>query len=277
MTFRAIETSPHDGEPFNLYEIANGTAAWRFNTTELEVDHNGDTYTPAQITHTAPVETQELGKSSIKVSIPRDNPVAQMYNAHPPTAVTWVTVYEKHQTDSEVLVSWLGRVTDSELIDGHTCELRCEPITTSIRRMGLRRFYQRQCPHLLYGTSCKVNDALYRVARNITGVSGLSLAIAGDALPVNRFAGGMVTWDSVVGPQYRFITSNSANQLEVNMPILAPTDPFGRGLAVGDVVRFFPGCAHTLTDCIDKFNNLDNYGGFPFTPLNTPFSGSTLY
>ncbi len=33
-----------------------------------------------------------------------------------------------------------------------------------------------------------------------------------------------------------------------------------------DTFEVVPGCKHDLDDCENKFDNLVNYGGFPFTP-----------
>jgi uncharacterized phage protein (TIGR02218 family) len=37
-------------------------------------------------------------------------------------------------------------------------------------------------------------------------------------------------------------------------------------VAVGDGFELLPGCDHTLASCQGIFNNLSNYGGFPYIP-----------
>ncbi len=46
------------------------------------------------------------------------------------------------------------------------------------------------------------------------------------------------------------------------------------GLAVGDTIGLYPGCAHIPDICDEKFDNLANYGGFDKMPGKTPFGTS---
>ncbi|WP_269915579.1 phage BR0599 family protein [Acinetobacter sp. HY1485] len=47
-------------------------------------------------------------------------------------------------------------------------------------------------------------------------------------------------------------------------------------LALGDVVSIYPGCDKLNTTCTDKFNNILNFGGFPFMPSSNPFVGTII-
>jgi hypothetical protein len=44
------------------------------------------------------------------------------------------------------------------------------------------------------------------------------------------------------------------------------------GLKAGDIVEVYAGCARDLDTCLNKFNNTINFGGFPYIPLNNPFT-----
>ena len=48
------------------------------------------------------------------------------------------------------------------------------------------------------------------------------------------------------------------------------------GLSVGDGVIAYPGCAQNRDDCKNKFDNLLNYGGFPWIPDKNPMDGSAV-
>lgn len=47
-------------------------------------------------------------------------------------------------------------------------------------------------------------------------------------------------------------------------------------LTEGDVVSLYPGCDRSPTICDEKFDNLDNFGGFPFMPGESPF-GTVIF
>lgn len=39
-----------------------------------------------------------------------------------------------------------------------------------------------------------------------------------------------------------------------------------RSTSPGDTLTIYPGCSHWITDCSDKFGNIENYQGFPYIP-----------
>jgi hypothetical protein len=59
------------------------------------------------------------------------------------------------------------------------------------------------------------------------------------------------------------IVSESGSSVE----LLYPVD-----IAVSTNVVLTVGCDHSTSTCASRFNNLDNYGGFPFIPSKNPFS-----
>jgi hypothetical protein len=48
-------------------------------------------------------------------------------------------------------------------------------------------------------------------------------------------------------------------------------------MEVGNTISAFPGCRRTIDDCVNKFNNLDNFGGFPHSPGRNPFDGQPVF
>lgn len=41
-------------------------------------------------------------------------------------------------------------------------------------------------------------------------------------------------------------------------------------------VYIYLGCNKTIDDCVNKFDNINNFGGFPYTPINNPTSRSVV-
>jgi len=278
MTYAAKELSAHDSEPYRLYEFQNGDSIWRYTSREYEVVVGDSVFTPEQIDSGDVQNSAELEKQGFKVTVPYSNNVAKMFQFYPSTAVTTLKVWEYHIGEAENTLVWVGRVLSAEYL-GTKSELRCEPLTTAMRRNGLNRMFQRPCPHILYGQelgSCGVNKGTHKVTAPVLGVDGLSV-IVDAALEADYFAGGMLSWESVAGVQWRFILLNSANILSINFPTMPSGDVYGRSLEVGAILSLYPGCNHTMTHCRDRFNNLDNYGGQPYTPWDNPFDGAVIY
>lgn len=275
MTYDDQESSTYLGQPQELYEFRNGELVWRFTSSDEAVVYLGEKFTPESIDRPPISESQEINKLALKLSVPSINPVAAMYQFYPPTSVTSVTIFRGHRGGEDTIVLWMGRILNVEIL-GESSEILCEPISTSIRRLGLRKYYQRQCPHALYGPSCGVNKESHKSTFVVSGRTGLTINVTG-LLSVDQFAGGMVSWESAAGTQWRFVTGNTSNSLQINFPVLPDDDKYGRGLPVGSTLSVYPGCQHTLTDCINKFNNLPNYGGFPFIPMLNPFGLTSLW
>lgn len=275
MSFNAKEIGAYTGNPIELYEFRNGLAVWRYTSADEPFLWDGNTFFPEPIKSPEATETQELGKLNITLTVPRTNEVAMMYNHFPPTAVTTLTIYRKHRDDDQIIVHWVGRVLNSDF-RGSTADLYGEPNTTAIKRIGLRRYYQRQCPHVLFGDHCRASADAHKVPAVVSAVSGLIVEV--DVVqPDSYWAGGMMSWDSAIGTQWRFILNNAGSTLQVNFPFMPDADPYGRGLPVSTAVNLYPGCQHTMTDCINKFNNLPNYGGQPYIPMQNPFNLTSLF
>lgn len=264
MTYLTRETSPHDGQPEELYRFVQGTSRWLYTSAQAPVDYLSETYRPAAIERGTLEQATELSRGSLEVRIPRDLPLARLFIAAPPEGVVSITLYRRHVGDSEFITYWKGRVTGSRL-SGSTMALQCEPIATSLKRPGLRARYQLLCRHVLYDSGCGALRDSFRVDGSVSAVTGASVQVAVAAgKPDGYFVGGMLA----TAQGGRMIVAHVGIDLTLAAPLPA--------LAAGDPVRLYAGCDHTTDHCNDRFNNLDNFGGFPFIPVKNPFSGDAI-
>jgi uncharacterized phage protein (TIGR02218 family) len=270
MTYDAREGSVYAGNPIELYEFNRGVDYWRYTSGDEDVTYGAQTYARTPIDRSALDETSELNRTNLEITLQRDNPVSDLFRLYPPGDVVTVTIRRKHRDDAEAVVIWVGRVLNCEWRGGEAV-LHSEPVYTSIRRNGLRRFYQRQCPHVLYGASCGVTQALYKAPGTVSAISGNTLQVsAAGSFADGYFAGGYVAWLSSAGvSDNRLVTDHAGVTLTLAAAIA--------GLSVGDPVDLYPGCDHTLSTCQAKFANHANYGGWPYIPTKNPFNLQTLY
>ena len=74
----------------------------------------------------------------------------------------------------------------------------------------------------------------------------------------------------------------TGNVLSLSRPIetLAEvSDGYGNnygGFYGSSTVTLYPGCTKSRAVCKNKFDNLNNYGGFPWIPTKNPFGGSSI-
>ena len=277
MTYTQREYSTQDGDPIFRLRFAQGNAVYSYTTETAIVSDSNYTYEPAPIRFSSVNQTNEMAKDPVKLEFPRDNTFAQLFLGGVPEQVTSVTIFRGHagDTDEEFQFYWKGRVAGSSST-GDSVSLDCENIFTSMRRTGVRARYKKKCRHALYQRGCGLNDYDFAVvveANDITGKvvtveslndSNTDSNIAGDGY----FTGGMLeTNDGFL----RYIISHSGSQLTLisALPALATDIIDSSG---SSTVTIYPGCDHTRATCSGKFNNLDNFGGFPFIPGKNPFA-----
>lgn len=266
MTYESRETSMQLGEPLELYEFKYNDEVLRVTSAKSEVEYAGHTWEPAPLRRSAIEYTTDNGRNNLKLNAVRDFPIAELFRIMPPSTVILLTVYRVHAGDTDGAVIWAGRVLECDWANS-IATLNCEPVSSSMQRIGLRRVYQRACPHVLYGGQCKVIKEDFAVPAEVEFIDGLSIySTAISLFPDAHFSGGYIEVEINGQIERRFITRQFMGYLQINVPL--------PGLVVGDSLTVYAGCDHTLTTCHSKFDNSDNYGGMPYIPTKNPFNGS---
>lgn len=268
MTYQAQETSSQSGAPIELYQFIRGSTVYRYTSAEADIDDTDSTWISTPISRTGIEVTPERVRNAISITVPRTNPVADLFRISPPTDVVAVTVYRYHREDLEEIVVWMGRVLGVDW-QGARAVMRCEPVSTSVKRNGLRPVYSKNCRHVLFGTACGLNRENFRHNTTVVSASGRTLQVASvGAFP---YGGGYVEWEQSPGEfERRFIREADTDGN------LALSTPF-QGIAASDTVSIFPGCAHDTLTCDSVYDNLESFGGMPYLPGRNPFDGNPVY
>lgn len=281
MSYDSTETSVQDGAPLEIYDFAEDTSEWHFTSAELVgLTVDGVTYTSAAIERSELSASTEEARNTLTLTVPRTFPIAERYRVAGPVGVISVTLRRLHRGDADGspqdwAVRWMGRVL-SCVFEGPSAKLRCEPVSTSMRRTGLRQLYQRACPHVLYGAGCGLAKSAFAYASTVQVISGLTVTV-GELDSAHSFAGGFVEWVNDDGnTERRFIESASVVAGSPETNVLTLTQAF-LDLSVSDSVTVYPGCAHNTTACADEFDNILNYGGWPYIPNRNPFNGNPVF
>jgi uncharacterized phage protein (TIGR02218 family) len=176
-----------------------------------------------------------------------------------------------HKGISEFVTIYSGRVLGINHQENEAI-IKTESLTTVILKAVLQRYYQVQCPHVLYGQGrgkCNVDKTAFMQTVNLAGVSGSTLTGSAFASkPDGYFSGGWIDYaPSGDELQRRFIRSHVGGNVIVDRSFIE--------MPGGATVIAYPGCDHMLEgDCKTTFNNTINNGGFPYMPLLNPFTTS---
>ncbi len=276
MSFDSIENSTFENLPIELYEFRIGSVATRFTSYDEDINFNGDNYTKIAIRRSAIESTQELGKANINIELSLSTSFLRQFIEAPPTEPVLIKIIRTHFGNSESIVSFVGKVINVSFGE-KSARLTCQPIQSTLKRPGLRRLYQISCPHILYGGQCRVVNSEFSVEAVLSSVSGLTIASPGfiisdgDGFDSTFFAGGYVERNNQGVIDRRFILEhdNASGILTLNLKM--------QGVSIGSTVTAFAGCDHKVTTCSGKFNNIENYGGFPGIPVKNPMDGTSVF
>lgn len=271
MTYSAFEYSSQSGAPVYRFLFSLGNNLYARTTEPVIVSDSNYTWTPSPIRVSEFSQTNELNKDPLKITLPRDDEFAALFVGGVPETITSVTVYRLHalDQDNEWRLYWKGRVTGIDNADD-AVELECENIFSSMQRPGLRAKYTITCRHALYGRGCNLNDYDFAEVATVVSMSGRNLTLSTSPSDATLYNGGTLeTSDGLV----RYIRSQQDTAIELlsSLPSLEEAVNDSTGSAV---VTLYPGCNHTTSDCSTVFNNIENFGGFPFMPSKNPFRNS---
>jgi uncharacterized phage protein (TIGR02218 family) len=220
------------------------------------------------ISRNAVEATSEVARLALEIRCSRSLPVLDLFAVAPPEDIVLITLRRLHAGDGEAVVMWMGRILNVTL-NNAAAEIHCESVYTSLKRTGLRRLYQKSCPHVVYGSGCGLTRATYKATKTVSTVSGTTITVSSIGVADAYYAGGYLEWTSSGVVHRRAIRSQTGGSIEISFPI--------PGIAAAASVDLYPGCEHTLSTCTSKFANSDNYGGMPFFPTKNPFGGVALY
>jgi len=250
-------------DAIELYAFQSATATFHLTPHEFAVDLGGQAYASAALSRSALALGAEAAKTALHLRLPPDQALVSHLLASAITGqVTTLTLRLARHDGIGWAISgtrWLGRVLGVEIADD-TAQVACESAQVSLKRIGLRRLYSRQCSHVLYSDACGAQPVSQ--AATVLSVTGRRVALAGGTPPALLAAlpGGLLQLAS--GARHMIIGADSAG-----VELLAPLQ-----LPAGAVVQLIAGCDHSTATCAGRFNNLANYGGFPHLPNKNPFS-----
>lgn len=263
MTYAAVETSDHSAQPVELYRFTSGLRKWLYTSADVAQVVATETYEPYPLRRSNFKQTQELNKTPLEISAARDLPFVADAIASPLVGVVQLTIYRLHRSDAEVTTWWKGRVDGIQFAGGEAT-ITCSPLGTSLKRLGLKRPAQRQCPHALYGVGCDLSDAVWSLTGNLVSHTGATVTSGVFATEANGWwVGGKIELEGVP----RFILGHVGDTLTLTAAV--------PGLAQSAAFRVFAGCDHAPTTCDSKFGNILNYGGAPWFPIKNPFTGDS--
>ena len=273
MTFAAIAQLVSGQRPFFLYAFAKGTTEYLFTNRNFDISWTipgvtGTLWTPSSISHDRVPDATEAFRSEFTIQVPLTDAFARTFLNGLSYQDLRVTVWKGflNDPDEELAVVYKGTLISITPDSRGVIRMSFMTAVANLQRKGLAAVIQRPCRHALYGRNCGVVRTSFQLTADvdsvISGGSAVTISEAG-AEADGYYSGGVIEF----GGQLEMILKHVGTRLDFALAI--PT------LMVGSSVQISPGCNLTQSVCLNRFNNLENFGGFPFIQ-DTPFDGRSI-
>jgi uncharacterized phage protein (TIGR02218 family) len=247
-------------ELFNI--SASGMSHFLYTDCNVGLTFHSNWYTPYPISRGKISYSTDLKTDETNITLAKNwGTDMAIYKNVLAGATVQITRVSLADPDEDFVLLFDGDVSDTK-VDEATINLRCTTLDFLNWEVPKREI-QVACNWQLYGPYCGITQGPWTV----TTTGGLDTTTP-DKLAhssfltgaTQHFRGGFVVGLSGNNNELiRHITNHQASQISVLPPF-----PFDFETDVN--VRVVPGCDHSTDDCVNVFNNLDNYGGFPFIP-----------
>lgn len=267
MAFGTYEQSTESGRPIRLYRFTIGVRVWRYTSAATDLVIDGYTWASTAMTDSGVRQNGEAASESLTIDGPNSiGPAVLFTNSAPPGELS-VEILTKHVDDNDLQVVYVGEVMQCNFPLPGQARLTCQSLSATMRRTGLRLTYQRACPFVLYDVlTCKVAESAWQLSGTVASIDGYTISVPALAsVPDNKLAGGFLRWSDVEGLSRTLTIERQTGGTLVMFDDTSDLYP-------GATVYALPGCART-TDACKSFNNIENYGGFPYMPGRSPFDG----
>ena len=173
-----------------------------------------------------------------------------------------VTIEEADPLDAVNATTIFSGEIKSARIEGKRVIAKAVAFGGALDRMFPRFLIQPSCNYIVFDDACSLLKANFKETSTITIINGSQITVQTVAQGNDYYAGGWIETGTGANFETRPILSNVGAQFEILKPL--------KNAVVTQSIDFYPGCDGQASTCKTKFNNLINFGGHPFVPMQNP-------
>lgn len=264
--FDDLEQSVASSAPVEGYKFIGSFKTYLYTSADKAQVINGETYLPIAVKRSnIKAGTQEDDNLTLDLDLPFDIDVIRdyAYSQTPPKLT--LEVY-RQQSDNSLAWSlfWTGLVRGFN-VSGRTAKVQVPSIFSLALQGEIPNVYfQTPCNHVLYNARCGVLRSDHRYVAEIQAVAKTDITLTTEPATAHILSAGEIV--NTRNGERRLILDNEGSAVKIGYPFV--------DLQPGDSVELVKGCDHSISACKAKFDNVINFGGFPYIPSDNPFSGS---
>lgn len=266
--FDTLESSQEDSRPIEIYSFAISSDEWFYTSAQDDISLSGDTYEAIAIQRSKIEQGADARNRNLTVTMPASEGFSEQYINVPPRTKATLSIIRLQRDESPTFntqaLIYKGVVQSVRFPNNGTiAEIALRGIETAASQRIPRYTFMSQCNHLLYDGSCGVSIVGNNHSGAVTSISGNDVTISGLSASGIDGTGGYC--QNLTSQEFRMVLSQSSDTITMLLPFIA--DPTGL------TVQVFRGCDHNISgDCATQFDNIVEFGGWPFVPSRNIFS-----
>lgn len=272
MSYSLLDLGRFGGRPYRLYTFTTGATVLRLTDRDRGVTWDGDTYTARRGLRHGPVPGgASAQRDRLELWLPRSDALAQsLLDPTRAPEVTTVEIRRSHEglADDQMRLIYTGRI-DMVAPERTTLKVTCSSQAADAGRLLLVPITARSCRHVHYGPGCRLVRGDFEVSATATAITGLVVTVTEAALqPDGRYLGGTLRFGTALG----WIENHVGTALTLSAQVAGLAAEIAANSTAS--VAIAPGCLRSANVCDEVFDNLPNFGGFPYTPAQQPYGRS---
>lgn len=261
MTFLLDETSVDSANPIELYRFVGSLDVYTYTSGNRPMTYNSEVYRPITMQRSEIKLGDVTERNELKVTLPITVKLVKDYGFDIPPPELTLQIYRVHGKSGAIQPWFKGSVT-AITMEGTKASVAVPSIFSAYMSSEFPNvMYQSQCNHPLYSARCGVNRDDWKIETILNTILDETKIVVADAAA--RPNGWLKAGEIITATERRLIVEHVGAEITLNYPF--------RAMAAGMEVTLYAGCDHSIQTCNDKFDNLVNFLGFPYTPSLNPF------
>lgn len=250
---------------YELYEIKNSIGnEYYYCSTNFDVIYNGNNYIAKAINRSS-IEQDNFKKDTLTLNSSMFlNPIPEFFN------LTTKDLYTIKIINSKNVIVFFGTITSVEFeVDNDIATITCSNISKLLEASIPKKRFTNSCNNDLYDNDCTLNRELYKTIldnTNFTIIDSRTITLTTNNNQSSFFTNGVIIINNqknmIMKDTYDSNTNKHTFKLFYNI-----IDK------VEDIleIKFYQGCDKSYNTCRYKFNNNENFNGFPCIPNENLF------
>ncbi len=248
---------------------------WSYTSYTDEISFGGRVYTPATLKRSSVVYDSQFEITNMNITAAHVMDPVLKYVAINPVDIIWIQVMKYYEgvSPEEASTIFVGQIKTVSF-QGIVATINCVGFEHFLSQAIPKFRFQVSCNNDVYDSLCTLDIDNYKFVATITGISNEGMVVTADELDDqddHYYTRGYIRWrdeftntESGYGrDHFRMIVHHIGTSATIRFK-------FNDYLAVGATVYLYAGCDKQLGTCKTKFNNILNFFGHPWIPIDNP-------